>query len=151
MNRIQHLLASFSVAVLVCSCSGFKLFTGRFLYFNAAASSSTSIDSEANLTGQYMVHYSGTVPDSKFTVNVSAIPGDGLEEGVDYELVTAPVLTFLPGVFEMPFRVKWMSHPLDKSRECRLVLRIESCSDAEVNLGYPGPDSSMQTLVITKY
>lgn len=151
MNRTLHILAALSALALLFSCSQFELFTGRFLYFNAESSSSTSIDQEANVTCQYMVHYSGESPESKFTVSYSAIPGDGLQEGVDYELLTGGTLTFLPGIFEMPVRIKWLSHPVDKSRNCRLVLKIVSCSDGGVNLGLPGPSASMQSLTITKY
>ena len=83
-------------------------------------------------------------------VNYEIVVGDGLQEGVDYELVTTGnQLTFEPGIYDMPIRIKWLAHPVDETKDNTLTIRLTGNSQ-NLHLGVPGPDGLQKQLVIEK-
>ena len=83
-------------------------------------------------------------------VNYEIVVGDGLQEGVDYELVTTGnQLTFEPGIYDMPIRIKWLAHPVDETKDNTLTIRLTGNSQS-LHLGVPGPDGLQKQLVIEK-
>ena len=100
----------------------------------------------------YYVDYTGETQKETLTLTFSVTAGNGLTEGVDYEMITkGNTLSFLPGIFTIPIRIKWLSHPLDPSRNNSLTISLESSSDPETIIGMPGPDSLNKSITIHKY
>ena len=78
------------------------------------------------------------------------IVGDGLQEDVDYKVVTQQnPLVFLPGIYDAPIRVRWLKHPVDPTKDNTLTIRLTGNSKG-YNLGYPGPDHKQSEIRIEK-
>ena len=97
-----------------------------------------------------VVSVSSKMLTTALVVNYEIVVGDGLQEGVDYELVTTGnQLTFEPGIYDMPIRIKWLAHPVDETKDNTLTIRLTGNSQ-NLHLGVPGPDGLQKQLVIEK-
>lgn len=139
-----------SLILSSCHINDLKVFKGSFVYFNEAASSSTVINSKGTFTGEYMIQFTSEAIEENLKVTVKAHVGDGLKEGVDFQLLSPSELTFYPGVYKLYYRVKWLPHQLDPSKDNTITLEIESASDPNVTLGVPGPSQKYRTIKLTK-
>ena len=84
------------------------------------------------------------------TVSYEIVVGDGLQEGVDYQVVTKQnPLVFLPGIYDAPIRVRWLRNPVDPTKDNTLTIRLTGNSK-NYTLGYPGPDHVQSQVVIEK-
>jgi len=101
-------------------------------------------------TNTYSVYLSSTPIIDSLEVSYEVIAGDGLEENVDYKVVTAQnPLIFLPGIYDMPIRVRWLKHPVDPAKDNTLTIRLTGNSKM-YNLGFPGPGHVQSQVVIEK-
>lgn len=152
IKRLLSYLVFLSL-LLACSCekNDYVIYDQSFVTFTYTNSSSVSVDATGSFDAQYYLHLSSPALDENLEVTVEVIPGDGLAEGVDYELITSGNVIFYPGIYDVPFRLRWLSHEIDGSKDNSLTLRISGCSMDEVILGMPGPDESMREITIYKY
>jgi len=108
------------------------------------------VPSDVNAINTYYVYLSSPLLSEPLSVQYEVIVGNGLTEGEDYELLSSErQLTFLPGVQEMPIRIRWIPNPVDTSKDNTLILRLLS-NDQGLTLGMPGPDEKMRELHIEK-
>lgn len=108
------------------------------------------VKSEVNNINTYKVYVSTVPLTTNLEVNYQVIVGDGLKQGVDFELVTkGSMLTFLPGIYDMPIRVRWIPHQVDETKDNTLTIRL-SGNNQGIHLGMPGPDGLQRELVIEK-
>lgn len=150
MNR--RIILIIAAMLSLASCSKFVEFKDFFIAFSPGTSDPTSISEAGTITCAYYVHYAGTLPDEASVVTFSVTPGDGLKEGVDYEIVTkGGKLNFLPGIYNLPIRIRFLPHELDPGKDNSLVLRLEECSNDRLTLGYPGPAENNREIKIIKY
>lgn len=154
MNRLKLLFAALLVAI-VSGCNrneNFPYFEDFYVAFDLSRSSVASVNELGSSSGSYYVHYCGEMGEGEtITVTFSVTPGDGLQEGVDYRMVTqGNTLTFMPGVYNMPIHVRWLPHALDPSKDNTLTIRLES-ADKDLVLGLPGPDALCREFKITKF
>ena len=151
MNVMRNRFIIFAVIALICSCNEYTLFTGKFVAFDLASSDVTTINEAGDFTATYYVHYSGETPKERFSVEYEVIPGDGLEEGRDYEVETSGrKLNFLPGVFTLPIRIHWMPNDIDPSKDNSVIIRLVSGPE-DIILGMPGPDMVNKEIKLIKY
>jgi len=116
----------------------------------STGASSTVVLSNVKNINEYTVKVSSRLLTEQLTVNYEVIVGDGLQEGVDYKLLTTGnTLTFEPGVYDMPIRIQWLAHEVDSSKDNTLTIRLTGNSMG-MNLGLPGPDGSQKEVVIEK-
>lgn len=150
MKKILTLLLfTFTSALFFCGCNKYVVYDKPFVAF--VTSDATSIDCTAVRDAEYRVHYSGTKVTSNIEVTFSVILGDGLKEGVDFDMITSGnKLVFLPGIYELPIRIAWKSNPIDKSKDNTMTIRLESANEG-VTLGMPGPAQNMREVKIMKY
>ena len=98
----------------------------------------------------FLVTLSSRALQNPLTVNYEVIVGDGLQEGVDYELLTkGNTLVFAPGVYDMPIRIRWMAHRVNEQKNNTLTIKMVS-NDQNITIGQPGPDGLQRELVIEK-
>ena len=139
--------------ITLCACEKeeFRGYDTPFVRVTTTTgASSTVVLSNVNNINTYMVSLSSGKFTSALTVNYEIVTGDGLQEGVDYELITTGnALTFEPGVYDMPIRIKWLSHRVDETKDNTLVIRLTGVSQ-NITLGIPGPDGLQKELVIEK-
>lgn len=139
-----------SIAVSAASCNKITLFDEAFVAFDTAKSSVVSINATGEFTGSYTLHYTGPKPSAPIVVNFVVTCGNGLAEGVDYNVATAGgKITFMPGIYEQVIKIDWLPHEIDESKDNTVTISLVSADG--VTLGYPGPDKLMKDLVIRKY
>ena len=112
--------------------------------------SSTVVLSNVRNTNTYSVYLSSTPIVDSLEVSYEVIVGDGLQEDVDYKVVTTQnPLVFLPGIYDMPIRIRWLKNPVDPTKDNTVTIRLTGNSKG-YNLGYPGPDHKQSEVVIEK-
>ena len=150
LNKITELAMLMSIAVSAASCNKITLFDEAFVAFDTAKSSVVSINATGEFTGSYTLHYTGPKPSAPIVVNFVVTCGNGLAEGVDYNVATAGgKITFMPGIYEQVIKIDWLPHEIDESKDNTVTISLVSADG--VTLGYPGPDRLMKDLVIRKY
>jgi len=151
MRRMIFLF--FSLVALLCGCSEEHV-AERHQYVHFMLPDGTSqavVLTDVDALTTYYVYLVSAPLSEAMTVEYAVEAGAGLTEGVDYEVLGEEHrLTFLPGVYEMPIRVRWMPHTVSPTADNRLTLRLTRCSDAGFALGMPGPDGVCGTLVFNK-
>ena len=110
----------------------------------------TVVLSNVRNTNAYTVYLSSRPITDSLEVSYEVIVGDGLQEDVDYRIVTTVnPLVFLPGINDMPIRIRWLQHPVDPSKDNTVTIRLTGNSKG-YNLGFPGPDHVQSEVVIEK-
>jgi len=155
MNRNLLIIISLSILSFVfssCNLEELEPYSLKFIHIMDKNASSTNVSSKANTIATYNVYLSVPASEMKENVNVQydIIVGNGLKEGVDFKLLSeGKTLTFLPGIYDMPIRIQWISHPIDLTKDNTLKIVLIS-NDKGYNLGLPGPDQMQKEFTITK-
>ena len=153
------------MAFLVFSCSLFLTFQTSCadeegVWFDepfvristSTGQASTVVLTNVRNTNAYSVYLSSRPVAENDSVEVSyeVIVGDGLQEDVDYKVVTTQnPLVFLPGIYDMPIRIRWMKNPVDPTKDNTVTIRLTGTNKG-YNLGYPGPNHVQSAVVIEK-
>ena len=149
MKKILYLL----MMVAICSCAdqeGEWYDTPFVRISTETGQASTVVLSDVRNVNTYYVYLSTTPLSEELTVSYEVVVGDGLQSGVDYELVTeGTTLTFLPGFYDAPIRVRWLPHRVDPTKNNTLTIRLTGNSRG-FHLGYPGPGQLQRQLTIEK-
>ena len=112
--------------------------------------SSTTVLSNVRNINTYVVTLSSRPLTTPLVVNYEIKVGDGLQTGVDYELVTTGnTLIFEPGVYDMPIRIKWLPHTVDAQKDNTLTITLTG-NNQNLALGLPGNANRQRVLTITK-
>jgi len=150
---MKRLMLIFSVLCFFASCSKDDLTPYDHPYLYIATSdgfSEVTINSEAEVINTYNIYLSSKLQTKNIVVNYEIVTGNGLQEGVDYKLIkTNNSITFLPGIYDMPIRIRWLSHKLDETKNNTLTIRLLS-NDQNITMGVPGPDSLRKEMVLKK-
>ncbi|MBR1401694.1 MAG: hypothetical protein IJ604_13370 [Prevotella sp.] len=110
----------------------------------------TVVLSNVRNTNAYSVYVSSRPITDSLEVSYEIIVGDGLQEDVDYKIVTtANPLVFLPGINDMPIRIRWLQHAVNPEKDNTVTIRLTGNSKG-FNLGFPGPDHVQSQVVIEK-
>ncbi|MFA6702291.1 MAG: hypothetical protein WCR12_05200 [Dysgonamonadaceae bacterium] len=155
MNRNLLIIISLSIlsaAFSSCNLEEYEPYDLKFIHIMDKNASSTNVSSKANTISTYNVYLSVPASEMKETVNVQydIIVGNGLKEGVDYKLLTeGKTLTFLSGIYDMPIRIQWISHPIDPTKDNTLKIVLVS-NDKGYALGLPGPAQNQKEFTIIK-
>ena len=112
--------------------------------------SSSVLSSSDNLVLQYPVRLVSQEREEDLTVEFEVIPGDGVQEGVDYVLPARKSVTFSNKEYLKYIRINYLKHKLDEGKDNTLVIRLTSTSDPSVGIGYPGPSKRFSSHTVTK-
>ncbi len=151
LNKFKYLILVLLIVPLLNSCKeDFEPYDHPFIHIMKDDVSLTTVNAGARVLGEYKVFLSSKALDKTLTVTYSITPGDGLKEGVDYELVTqGTTLDFLPGIYDMPIRVRWLPHTIDETKQNTLTIRLESNS-MNLTMGLPGKSEFQREFIIYK-
>jgi hypothetical protein len=140
-----------TAALTACGDDGPEVFDQPFVRIaTEAGASQTVVQTDVKAVNTYPVYLSARAQRENLEVSYEIVVGDGLQEGVDFQVVTTEnPLVFLPGIFTMPIRIRWMEHPVDASKDNTLTIRLTGCSRG-FTLGFPGPDHLQRQVVIEK-
>jgi len=146
-------MAAFAASLLLWGCTDRLTFQAPFFVcFMPEESSSTIVNAGGTMEGSYKVHLSTVKPDETILVTWSIIPGNGMQEGVDYVYEGRDkTLQFFPGVYDRDIKIRWLKHEIDPAKDNTVTLRLETCSDPSILLGMPGPSAKNRQLIINKY
>jgi hypothetical protein len=147
-------ILSFIVSIFIfgsCSKDEHERYDLRFVHIMDNESSSVTVSDKANSIGTYNIYLSAPQFLDPVTVTYKITAGSGLTEGVDYELLNnATEVTFLPGIYDMPVRIRWQAHPVDPANDNSIRIELLGVSNSAFSLGLPGKDQYQKSLLITK-
>ncbi len=146
------------VSALLSSCDStkplmFTTFDTPFIYIESEEGArETRMADNVSDEKTYYIYMSTKALDRKVQVRYEIIAGDGLTEGVDYEISpssTNPV-SFNPGRYVAHMRIIWKSHAVDPAKDNTLRIVLTENSE-NFTMGYPGPDKYNIEHKITRY
>ena len=141
-----------ATAVLTaCGDDGPEVFDQPFVRIaTESGASNTIVMSDVKAVNTYMVYLSSPALTESLEVSYEITVGNGLQSGVDYQIVTTEnPLVFLPGIYTMPIRIRWLEHRVDPSKDNTITIRLTGNS-RNFTLGFPGPDHVQSQMVIEK-
>lgn len=156
MKKFKHIIATIGAIALFGSChvNDPIIFDSSFVQIlsdDGSMSSSINWESNALLKTYYVTYVS---PDSEaVNVTYSITVGQGLTEGVDFNLVQGDydgTLSFANGIYQRNLRIEWLKAAIDSDLDNSVTIEITGCDKSGVYLGRPGPASYGKTHVITK-
>lgn len=154
-NNIKILLAlSALLALTACSDRPDRVFRDFFVSVADETGSQTSrvLSTANNLVVTYYFNLVSEELEEPLTVYFDVVIGDGLQENVDFEFQTANrSVTFNPGIYQRPFRINYLKHEVDPSKDNTIKIVIKETSDPNITIGYPGPNHKFSTHEITIY
>ena len=144
-------LALALLAAASCEMVDMPVYDTSFVYIaTAAGADNATIGSDVDNVNTYYVYLSSGPLAEALTVDFSVTAGAGLTEGVDYEMVTqGGQVSFLPGIYRVPLRIRWKPREVDPAADNTLVVRLTGNSGGFV-LGFPGPDATFSALTLKK-
>lgn len=152
--KVSRLLFYSMVSVFIfssCSKDENETYDLRFVHIMDNESSSVTVSDKANTVGTYNIYLSAPQVLEPITVSYKIIAGAGLTEGVDYELINAGTgVTFLPGIYDMPVRIRWKANPVDPAKDNTISIDLRSVSNSAYHIGLPGKGGYQRSLIITK-
>lgn len=153
MNTIKNIikLAILPLLFLVASCKDeFKPYNHPYFHIMVGEKSTVEVLSDRKDRVDYKVYLSSELHFDPIDVQYQITIGNGLKEGVDFDLITkGNSLTFPAGIFERPITIQWKESVLDPTKDNRIIIRLISNSK-NYTMGLPGPDELQRQLVITK-
>lgn len=137
--------------LISCADQEGEWFEQPFVRISTAAGQSSSVVlSDVKNVNTYYVYLSSAPLNDELIVNYEVLVGDGLQNGVDYEMVTqGNTLSFLPGIYDAPIRIRWMANRVDPAKNNTITIRLTGNSHG-FTLGYPGPSGLQSQLIIEK-
>jgi len=140
-----------TAALTACGDDGPEVFDQPFVRIaTESGASSTVVMSDVKAVNTYIVYLSSRALSDNLEVSYEITVGNGLQSGVDYQIVTTEnPLVFLPGIYTMPIRIRWLEHRVDPTKDNTITIRLTGNSK-NFTLGYPGPDHLQSQLVIEK-
>ena len=152
-NKITIILAA-ATALLFSSCEKDKPYDHPFVYIiqadDAAYAATSTVSSQATVVRTYNISLSSKELSENLIVDYSFNVGDGLKAGIDFERVTTGnQIVFVPGVYSMPIRIRWLPNEIDPLKDNTITIRIENTS-LGFTVGFPGPDQLSRQHTIRK-
>ena len=152
-NKITIILAA-ATALLLSSCEKDNPYDHPFVYIiqadDAAYAATSTVSSQATVVRTYNICLSSKELSENLIVDYSFNVGDGLKAGVDFERVTTGnQIVFVPGVYSMPIRIRWLPNEIDPLKDNTITIRIENTS-LGFTVGFPGPDQLSRQHTIRK-
>lgn len=146
-------LLAISLTTFFASCNKeeFTPYDHPFVHIHHNNSDELRIQANRQEEATYMVYLSAKLQYESTTVTFEITHGNGLEAGVDFEVLTSGnSLVFAPGIFEMPIRIRWLRNTIDPLQDNTVVIRLTG-NDRGFTTGLPGPDGLQSKLTITKF
>ena len=142
---IMPLLCLFS-----CGLDENEPYNTPFIHIMKDEVSSTKVTSNSNFVATYYVYLSSVPLSKSLEVTYNIEVGDGLLEGRDFELITTGnKLIFMPGIYDMPIRIRWIPNTIDPAKDNTLKIVLVSNS-LNLTMGLPGPGKLQKEFTITK-
>jgi hypothetical protein len=149
-NRYTFVLGSILSLLTSCGLTEQEDFDTPFVRISYQESDKITMTSNTRKTYAYYVYLSSKPLSQNLEVTYDIEIGNGLTQGVDYEILTTGTkLTFPTGIYTMPIWIQWLPNTVDtlKNNTLRIVLKSNNLG---ISNGFPGPDHVQSSLTITK-
>ncbi len=149
MKLLRYLL--FVIFVLYsCNKDNLEKYDNPFFHIMKNGESKELISSEADVVSEYFIYFSSKYFNKTVNVFYNIQVGNGLKEYEDYIVLNKlNKITFLPGIYQMPIRIKWLPKKVEEGDNNSITIKIISNS-MNYNIGLPGKDKKQSSFVITK-
>lgn len=157
MSKMKRLIYIVLAIMAMSSCTKiqYKVYDNPYVYVKFAGDLGQSETSNVmamsnNLERTYNFCLSSKKLDYPLTVYYEITVGDGLTEGVDFEILSEDRSVVIePGEFIQGFVIKYLRRKVDKTQDNTLTIRITK-TEPEINIGIPGSTPSNVTHTIKK-
>jgi hypothetical protein len=150
MKRFNTILLLLPLFLLSCGLEEHEPYNTPFIHIMKDEVSTTVVTSNSNFVATYNVYLSSAPLTRNLDVTYEIKVGNGLVAGRDYEMVTnGNMLTFMPGIYDMPIRVRWLPNKVDPVKDNTMKIILVSNS-MNITMGMPGPDQLQKEFTITK-
>lgn len=151
---MKKIILTIIAAMGVCSCKDnlHLVFSDYFVCIkDEYGMSSSDVNTEIEGVYTYYVNLVSPTRTEKLSVDYEIISGEGLENGVDYIIVSqSRQVVFAPGITSMPIRIDFRQKRVDENKDNTITIRLKSTSDSSVRIGYPGPEAKFSEYKIKK-
>ena len=143
-------MLALSFTVVSCGSDVNSPFDEPYVHIMQNDLSRVEVNSDRRDAVSYKVYFSPGRIDKELLVDYTITAGDGLAEGVDYEILTSEnPLAFPPGIYERPIQIRWIDNPVSAAKDNSLTIKITGVN-LDVSIGLPGPDHKQSEFVIEK-
>jgi hypothetical protein len=153
MNNIKNIikLGVLPLLLLISSCKDeFEPYNNPFFHIMVDNKETVEVLANRKDKVDYSVYLSAELQFDPIEVTYDITIGNGLKEGVDFDLITkGNKLIFPQGIFERPITIQWKESVLDPTKDNRIIIRLINNSK-NYTMGLPGPDGLQRQLIITK-
>lgn len=153
-RHFLHICAVLAALLALTSCKDRLEIYFTDYYVAIKSESGLAVSTVMSFSDNFVVQYPVTLVSPKRTddlvVTLELVPGDGLQPGVDYTAPSRLTVTFGPDEYKKYFRINYLKHDVDPSKDNTLTIRLVSASDPSLIMGYPGPSKKFSTHVVTK-
>ena len=154
MKTTNIILVAGLFLLTACGLEEHEAYQTPFVHIMKDDASTAIVSAQANTPASrpdsYSVYLSTAPLKNNLVVDFDLIVGNGLQEGRDFVMVTqGRSLTFLPGIYDMPIRIRWIANPVDPTKDNTLTIVLVDTNKG-FNLGLPGPDHLQSRFTITK-
>lgn len=151
LRNITLLLLLAGLVITSCNKDETEPYTLKFIHIMDNESSEVTVNQNANAIGTYNIYLSSVQFFEPIKVAYTITAGNGLTEGIDYEVISsAREITFLPGIYDMPVRIRWLAHTIDETKNNTITISLVSADNPSYTIGLPGPGQKQRSLTITK-
>ena len=153
-NNIKNIIkiTVLPLLLLISSCGKeeFEPYNNPFFHIMVDNKGTVEVLANRKDAVDYKVYLSAELQFDPIDVEYEITVGNGLKEGVDFDLITKGAkLTFPQGIFERPITIQWKESILDPAKDNRIIIRLIS-NTKNYTMGLPGPDQLQRQLIITK-
>ena len=150
MKKIILTILVIIITLVSCNKEEISVYDEPFVHINFNNISLVNINSNRKDIVSYYIYLSTKPIEKDMLLDYSIIIGDGLEEGVDFKIITTEYpLVFPSGIYTRPIQIQWLDHTLDSTKDNRLIIRLNS-NNLDINIGFPGPGANQSELILQK-
>ncbi|QVY66870.1 hypothetical protein [Polaribacter sp. Q13] len=150
MKKIILPLLAIILTLTSCNKEEIEVYDEPFVHINFNNISTSNINSNRRDIVSYYVYLSTKPLAKDLLLDYSIIIGDGLQEGVDFKIITTEYpLVFPIGIYRRPIQIQWLDHVLDAEKDNTLTIKLNS-NNLGITVGFPGPDANQSKLILQK-
>ena len=139
------------ISLFSCDKEQIEKFDEPFVHIMQNNQNRIVVNSNRQDVVSYYIYYSTKKNSEDLEVTYSVTPGNGLQEGRDYRILTNEnPLLFPSGIYRRPIQIQWLKRSVESNMDNTLIVTIESTNKDEVNIGLPGPFNNQSEFIIEK-
>ncbi|WP_010136604.1 hypothetical protein [Ochrovirga pacifica] len=150
MKKIVLLISVSILSLISCGKEEIEVYDTPFVHINFNNVSMVNVNSNRRDITSYYIYLSSKPLQKDMLLDYSIIVGEGLQEGVDFKILTTEFpLVFPSGIYRRPIQIQWLDNQLDPSKDNTLTIKLNS-NNLNIHVGFPGEAANQSELIIKK-